>query len=82
MRSAGNIIYLRDQVLAERTDTTIPFEDVPPADLPVGSFLLVNENLRDLLVEGFQYHRNLLRWPRPEWTLVWEQRGVRLYRVD
>ena len=83
MRSAGNIIYLRDQVLAERTDTTIPFEDVDPADLPAGSFLLVNENMRDLLVEAFQYRPpTYFDGPRPEWTLVWEKRGVRVYRID
>ena len=37
MRSAGNIIFLRNGVLEERTLTTIPFEEIAPESLPAGS---------------------------------------------
>ena len=82
MRSAGNIIYLREKMLKGSSDTTIPFEEVDLDTLPSGSFILINDSMKELLIEGFQYTPPaFFEETRPEWTLVWEKPRARIYRV-
>lgn len=82
MRSAGNIIYLRNGILAERTGTTVPFENIDPESLPSGCFILINDSMKELLIEGFQYTPpSYFDEPDPDWTLIWEKPQARIYRV-
>lgn len=82
MRSAGNIIFLRNGVLEERTRTTIPFEEIAPESLPPGAFILINDSMKQLLIEGFQYTPPpYFEATNPEWTLIWEKPQARIYQV-
>jgi hypothetical protein len=82
MRSAGNIIYLRNGTLEDRTETTIPFEEIDPGSLPDGCFILVNDSMKALLVEGFQYTPpSYFETTDPNWNLIWEKPQARIYRV-
>ena len=82
MRSAGNIIFLRNGLLEERTQTTIPFEEIAPESLPAGAFILINDSMKQLLIEGFQYTPpSYFEAPNPEWTLIWEKPQARIYRI-
>jgi hypothetical protein len=82
MRSAGNIIFLRNGVLEERTRTTIPFEEIAPESLPPGAFILINDSMKQFLIEGFQYTPPpYFEATNPEWTLIWEKPQARIYQV-
>jgi hypothetical protein len=82
MRSAGNIIFIREGILESRSDTTIPFEDIDPSTLPPGSYVLLNEQMKQLLMDAFQYTPPaIFDDAHPDWTLIWEKPGVRFYQV-
>ena len=82
MRSAGNLVYLKDGLLQSRSDQIVPFEDVRLEEFPANSLVLVNHQMCQLLVEAFSYRPPALFESIPEgWAPLWSEGPCSLYQV-
>ena len=82
MRSAGNLIYLREGRLEASSQKIIPFEEVPLEEFPPGSLVLVNQQMRQFLIEAFSYRPPQVFDSIPEqWEQLWSKGPCSLYRV-
>jgi len=81
-RSIGNLVYLRDRKLAPSSRNSRAWDDLSLADLPEGSYVLINAEKLGLLTSAYKYVPPAFATSPPDrWEKVPSTSGSHLYRV-
>jgi hypothetical protein len=82
-RTAANLVFFRDGLLAKSSSHIQPWESTSLQDLPTGAYVLINSETLRFITTAYKYARPEYASSPPEtWKKVYSTYGGDLYRVQ